>query len=116
MRETVVTLVTAVIAVAVLTAMSLRANRRFRMEPRLPMQWWTDGSVTWTAPRPLALAFMPVVAAVSLVAIATLTIFARPRAGQEHLVIPMNVLVALAFLGVHALHLWLIARTLRRRG
>ena len=39
MIDTAAALVTAVIAVAVLTAMSMRANRRFRTEPRLPMQW-----------------------------------------------------------------------------
>lgn len=105
--------VVALLAVALLTAMSLRANLRFKMERRLPMQWWLDGSVTWTAPRPIALAFTPVLAAVCLAAIAALTTFREPRAGQEHLAIPANIATALAFLGVHAFHLWLIQRTIQ---
>lgn len=107
--------VVTLIAVALLAAMSLRANRRFRMEPRLPMQWSLDGSVTWTAPRQAALAFMPVLAAACLAFITALTAFREPRSGQEHLVLPVHVFAALVFLGVHALHLRLIQRTLQRR-
>jgi hypothetical protein len=99
------------IAVALLTAMSLRANYRFRMERQLPMQWWLDGSVTWTAPRPVALAFMPVLAAVCLAP----TLFLKPNPGQEHLVIPVVVSAALVMLGVHAFHLWLMQRTVQGR-
>jgi hypothetical protein len=47
----------AVLTVAVLVAMSARANRRFKGEARLPMQWSFNGSVNWTAPRFVALAF-----------------------------------------------------------
>jgi hypothetical protein len=105
--------VVALITIALLTAMSLRANLRFKTERRLPMQWWLNGSVTWTAPRHVALAFTPVLAAVCLAAIVALTTFREPRAGQEHLAIPANIVTALAFLGVHAFHLWLVQRTVQ---
>ncbi|WP_299016603.1 hypothetical protein [uncultured Caulobacter sp.] len=98
-----------------LAAMSLRANRPFKGERRLPMQWGLDGSVAWTAPRAVALAFTPVVAAISLAAVAALAIFVKPRAGQEDLVGPAVIAVALVFLGAHALHLWLIQRAVRRK-
>ncbi|MBI1200243.1 MAG: hypothetical protein GC203_20485 [Phenylobacterium sp.] len=106
-----VAVMVAMMTLALLTAMSLRANRRFKEERRLPMQWWLDGSVTWTAPRPVALAFMPVLAAACLAPF----IFLKPKAGQEHLVIPVIMFAALVLLGVHALHLWLMRWTLERR-
>lgn len=101
----------ALIAVALLAAMSLHANRGFKTERRLPMQWWLDGSVTWTAPRPVALAFTPVLAA----AILAPTPFLKPKPGQEDLVIPVMIFAALALVGVHALHLRLMQRTIQRR-
>lgn len=104
----------AVVAVALLAAMSLRASRRFKMEPRLPMQWGLDGSVNWTAPRRVALAFTPVLAAVCLAAIVALTAFLKPRAGQEDLVVPVQFFAALVFIGAHAFHLWLMQRSMRR--
>lgn len=105
--------VIAILAIATLASMSLIANSRFRAERRLPMQWSLNGSVNWTAPRPIALAFTPVLAAICLLVTAALTTFLRPRSGQEGLVIPTNIIVALTFIGVHALHLWLIGRTVR---
>jgi hypothetical protein len=102
----------AILAVGLLTAMSLNANRRFKLERRLPMQWWLNGSVTWTAPRAIALAFTPVLAAICLSAIAALSISLEPRPGQEGLVLPVNILMAATFIGIHALHLFLIERTL----
>ena len=115
MPEALMSAAVALVTIALLAAMSLRANRRFEMEPRLPMQWRLDGSVNWTAPRRLALAFTPVTAAVCLLAIAALTAFVKPRAGQEHLVLPVNLLTALVLLGVHWLHLWLMQRTIQRQ-
>ncbi|USQ94811.1 hypothetical protein [Caulobacter sp. RL271] len=110
MTQAVVAIV-AIVTLGLLTAMSLRANRRFKRERQLPMQWWLDGSVTWTAPRPVALAFMPVLAAVCLAP----ALFLKPKPGQEHLAIPVVILTALVILGVHALHLWLIRGTVQGR-
>lgn len=105
----------AILAIAMLASMSLMANARFRNERRLPMQWSLSGSVNWTAPRPLALAFTPVLAALCLSATAASAVLLQPRPGQEGLVVPALIAVALTLVGVHALHLWLIARTLRSK-
>lgn len=115
MTETVVGLVVWATTMAVLTGMSLYANRRFQAEPRLPMQWWLDGQVTWTAPRTVALAFTPVLAAVCLGAMVALIAFGRTKPGEEHLVVPVNILGGLVFLGIHGLHLWLMRLTIQRQ-
>lgn len=115
MTEIVVGLVVWVITMAVLTGMSLHANRRFQADTRLPMQWWLDGQVTWTAPRTVALAFTPVLAAVCLGAMVALTAIGRTKPGQEHLVVPVNVLGGFVFVGIHVLHLWLMRRTIQRQ-
>ena len=112
MAHLIVAMLIAAAAVALLAAMSLHANARFRGERRLPMQWWLDGSVTWTAPRPVALAFTPVLAALC----ATLLPLANRAAGQKPPEPGEVAIAAVAFIAVHALHLWLIGRTLRRRG
>lgn len=114
MAEAVTALLIMLITLAVLLLMSLRANSRFRNESRLPMQWWIDGSVNWTAPRPLALAFTPVLAGLVLAAAVVSTIFLEPRRGQEHLEVPVIVVLALTFITVHALHLKLMERNLKR--
>jgi hypothetical protein len=104
----------AVLTLAVLVAMSAKANRRFKEEARLPMQWSLNGSVNWTAPRIVALAFSPVLGTACLLWIAAMAAYSQPRAGQEHLGIPVNIIVALIIIGAHAFHLWLIDRTLRK--
>ncbi|MEO7187901.1 MAG: hypothetical protein ABIW58_05795 [Sphingomicrobium sp.] len=95
--------------------MSARANRRFGGEKRLPMQWSLNGSVNWTAPRLVALAFNPVLGTLCLFGFAAMASFSQPRAGQEDLVIPANIFVAVVIIGTHAFHLWLIERTLRNK-
>ncbi len=101
--------------VALLTVMSVRANRRFASQPRLPMQWGMDGSVNWTAPRKIALAFTPVMAAICLSPVAAAAPFLKAKTGQEGLATPGVALCAVAFLAVHALHLWLIQREQKRQ-
>lgn len=106
----------AAITIGVLVLMSVRANQLFKDEDRLPMQWSIDGSVNWTAPRPIALAFTPTLAAIILPATAALTTVLKPRPGQEGLVIPALVVVGFVFIAVHAFHLWLIRSYLGRKG
>ncbi|MEZ0495287.1 hypothetical protein ACAX61_03185 [Sphingomonas sp. IW22] len=106
----------AAFAVVVVGVMSVRANRKFRAERRLPMQWWLDGSVTWTAPRRWALAFMPGLAFVTLSTIAIISVTMSPRPGQEGLAVPGIALFGTTFVAIHALHLWLIGRTISARG
>ena len=106
----------AILAISVLVAMSLRADRALGNYARLPMQWSLAGSVNWTAPRRIALAFTPVLATISLAIIGTLTLMLEPRAGQKGFEIPTMLALGLVFIAVHALHLWLIGKSLRRDG
>ncbi|AMY69349.1 hypothetical protein [Frigidibacter mobilis] len=96
-------LVIATAALALLAALSLAANRRLRHLGRLPMHWGLAGQVTWTAPRPLALALVPILAAIMLLASAL--------SGAPPL---MTALMALALIAAHLAHLWLIRRTALR--
>jgi hypothetical protein len=104
----------AALAICVLGVMSIRANRRFKDEERLPMQRSFDRSVNWTAPRAIALAFTPILAALILSATVALTVFVKPRPGQEGFEVPTMMFIALVFIGAHALHLWLIGNSVRR--
>ena len=106
----------AAFAIVVLVAMSVRADKAYGAHARLPMQWSFAGSVNWTAPRHIALAFTPVLATVSLAATVTLTLMLKPRAGQEGFEVPTILALGLAFVAVHALHLRLIGKSLRRGG
>jgi hypothetical protein len=106
----------AVLAVIALIVMSLRANRRFMQNRRLPMQWSTSGSVNWTAPRLLALAFTPLLAAVVLLGATIATITTTPRPGQEGFEVPVIMVLSLGLVAAHALHLWLIKKMLKAGG
>jgi hypothetical protein len=98
--------------VGILGVASIWADNRFSRHERLPMQWSFGGQVNWTAPRRIALAFTPTIAAVALGG-ATIAILLSgdPRPGQEGVGPPVLLLVGLTFLTVHALHLWLIDRS-----
>lgn len=115
MAQTLAAAIIVLSAVTLLAAMSLRANRRFEGQSRLPMQWGLDGSVNWTAPRKIALAFTPVLAAVCLIPLPVAVAFVKPKGGQEDLVIAVVAFCTIAFLLAHAFHLWLIQRTLQRQ-
>lgn len=106
-----------VIPVGVTTIVSaILANMRFRHELRLPIQWWLDGKVSWTAPRLVALAFIPVLATGMLGIVAVLSQTLPPRAGQEALVWPVMLGSGALSVAIQLLHLGLIARTVRRPG
>ena len=104
----------AVIFGLISSGVEIRANARFQQEDRLPMQWWVDGSVTWSAPRQVALSFIPILATVTLCGLASLLSHTNPRPGQEHLAIPSLFVVALIFLGVQIFHLWMVGKTIGR--
>ena len=97
-----------------LCRLAIRANSRLRREDRLPMQWWLTGDVTWSAPRVLALAFIPALAIGVLAINAALAMNLQPRPGQEGMVLPGLIGTGLLFLVVQRLHFWLIEKTLRR--
>ena len=95
-----------------LVAASIWADRRFRKTERLPMQWSLGGNVNWTAPRRIALAFTPALAAVTLGGVVLLILSSGdPRPSQEGMGPPVLLFLGLMFLAVHALHLWLIDRS-----
>jgi uncharacterized membrane protein YedE/YeeE len=96
--------------------LALRANTRFSGERRLPMQWWLNGDVTWYAPRRVALAFIPTVSIIVLALYVALSRTTKPRAGDEHLVIPAMLFMGFLFLGIQWLHLYLVRKTLLRNG
>jgi hypothetical protein len=75
------------------------ANRRLRTEARLPMQWWLGGEVTWSAPRPIALAFVPSLAVLVFASLTVLSVYTPPRPGQEGMVIPSLFAVGFIILG-----------------
>lgn len=97
-----------------LLAVARWANARFRHEDRLPMQWLLNGEVTWSAPRPVALAFIPALAILMLAGLILLFFNVAPRPGQEHLVLPVFIVIGASFVASQLLHVWLIGRTLRR--
>ena len=96
--------------------LALRANTRFSGERRLPMQWWLNGEVTWYAPRRVALAFIPTVSIIVLALYVALSRTTKPRAGDEHLVIPAMLFMGFLFLAIQWLHLYLVRKTLLRNG
>ena len=106
----------AALALLTLAAMSLCANRKFRQQQRLPMQWSLSGTVNWTAPRPLALAFTPCLAAVIIPSVVITMFVTKPRPGQEGFEVPVVVIMCLILVAAHAFHLWLINRTVRADG
>lgn len=77
---------------------------------RLPMQWSLSGHVIWRAPRAFALAFTPVLAALIMGCTAILPLLVAVRSGQEDHVVPVLLLMAMLFFGIHVLHIRLIAR------
>jgi hypothetical protein len=105
-----------VIFAAILAGLSVWANARFRHHERLPMQWSLTGTVNWTAPRAIALSFVPALGTGLLTFITVLALNVRPRAGQEGMVLPVTMLIGGTFVAVHLFHFWLIDRTLNRNG
>lgn len=102
--------------ILVLAVLALWANNRFRDEARLPMQWWLTGEVTWSAPRPLALAFVPALAVATFAIYALMGVKVPPRVGQEDMVFPAFVGLGTLFVAVQLLHFWLVEKTLSRKG
>lgn len=92
------------------------ANAHFVAEKRLPMQWWLNGELTWSAPHPVALAFIPVISIASLLGFALLLSYTQPGPGQEGMVVPAFIALGAIFLAAQIFHVWMAERTLRREG
>lgn len=98
------------LTVAMLAAASSWASARYPAVARLPMQWSLTGRVIWSAPRAIALSLTPVLAALVMGA-AVLFTAGSPDDGKVAVVF---VVMAASFGFAHALHIWLIDRSLRR--
>ncbi len=100
-----------ILALATLAGLSLRANRRLASRDRLPMQWSLTGKVNWTAPRPVALAFTPVLGLLGLLFMLWLTLTHTP----QHSVGDHATMALLAFgatlIVVHCFHIWLLEKS-----
>lgn len=107
-------LVVSAVFVVILAVLAYRANRRFRSESRLPMQWGITGAVNWSAPRSVALAFLPILGTGVLGFQVLMALNVPARAGQKALVFPVLVGTGVTLVAVQLLHFWLIERTLRR--
>lgn len=106
----------ALLGIAMMAVVAVRANRRFARHDRLPMQFWLDGTPTWTLPRRYAVAFMPAVQGVILLALGAAIAFGPPpRAGQEGLVLPVIVLFPIIMLAIQIFHLWAVERYFRAK-
>ena len=106
--------IVSVISILMVCALAYRADAWFYHEERLPMQWWITGEVTWSAPRRLALAFIPALAIVSLGFVTIMALSVASQAGQEGRVLLATIGMGATLIAVQLLHFWLIARTLRR--
>ncbi len=98
----------------IMSGLAILANTRLRSEDRLPMQWWLDGEVTWSAPRHIALAFTPALALVIFATLSFLSSSMSPRTGQEDMVLPGFIGIGITFVLAQLFHFWLIQKTLRR--
>lgn len=107
-------LVVSAVFVVIIAVLAYRANMRFRSESRLPMQWGITGAVNWSAPRSIALAFIPILATGVLGFQVLMALNVPARSGQEALVFPVLVGTGVTLVAVQLLHFWLIDRTLRR--
>jgi hypothetical protein len=83
---------------------------RFAGRDRVVMQWFFDGTPTWTAPPRVALAFTPVLGTLMCFLTAGLVAFAVPEEERGAAVSAVAV-IGLMFLAIHAAHLWFAARS-----
>lgn len=96
-------LLTGIVGFALIAAIALFTNRRFRDMDRLPMQWGLSGEVNWTAPLPVALAFIPAIHAVLVAALLLSSVHDPARYGAYNVAFLTVVLIA-----VQIFHLWMI--------
>jgi hypothetical protein len=116
-----VLIVSTIFALAMI-GLSIWADAHFRESERLPMQWRLSRSeplsklINWSAPRILALSFTPFLAicVLGLICVGAMTL--TPRPGQEWMLLPALMFIGTTFVAAHALHIWLIDKTLKHDG
>src|SRR3546814_8649231 len=95
----IISIILAIVFAVVMIVLSVRANTRFRKEQKLPMQWMISRSqplsstVIRSAPRVIALGFVPFlgITVLSLFAIGATTL--TPRPGQEGMLLPSLIFI-----------------------
>ena len=75
------------------------------------MQWGLGRRPIWSAPRGIALAITPLLAAFTLTPFSLASLWVEPDEQLEFRLV--LALVSLAYIAVHALHLYLLSRWLR---
>ena len=93
-------------AISVVAVLSVAADRRLRHFTYLPMQWGLNGKPTWSLPRRFALAFIPGLGSVILLALALKT--AATPAGVSTILIAAALMIL-----ADVLHLAIVCRSLR---
>lgn len=106
----------AAVATLLLIGISVRADAMFRDKERLPRQWAWSGEVIGTAPRRIALAFLPAIAMATIWGAVILSLTVQPRAGQEGFVLPNLAVLAFGFVAAHYFYVRLVKRHFQRRG
>ena len=112
---TVFALFLALAFVAVLAAMSWRAARGLPRETWLPMQWGFDGRPIWRAPRDVAFSFTPVLATLTLLPTAMVSLLGPLESADARRYFGVLIVMGLAWIGAHALHLRLVRGWLARQ-
>ncbi len=107
-------LVFVLIFIAALALVALRAEKRFRPLASLPMQWGLSGQVNWSAPRRIALAFIPVLGILVFASLLLADNSRDMRAGRADTGLVPIVATGILLLAIQQLHLSLAGRTLRR--
>jgi hypothetical protein len=106
-------MIIATVSILAMICVSLWANSRFKAHDRLPMQWSLTGKVTWTAPRPFALAFYPSLTVIIVIAMSILSNHLTPRLGQEEEAAYAIPALGILFFVIQCGHLFMTNRTFR---
>ncbi len=93
-------------ALVLVCAIALWADRRFAEVPRIPMQFGLDGTVNWTAPRRLGLAFAPALGAIVLISV----LLARGHGGDAQAVVRQVALTGAVLVAAELFHIVLLVR------
>ncbi|MBW4329884.1 hypothetical protein KY084_03220 [Stakelama sp. CBK3Z-3] len=106
-------IITGIIIIA-MVLVAFAANSMLSNHARIPMQWSLTGKVNWTAPRPFALAFFPVLAILLAIALSVISVYSAPRPGQEQEAVYAIPLVTGLLLVIQCIHLIIARRSLRQ--
>jgi len=110
------TLIVSITFILVMCVLAYHADMQFRSEARLPMQWGFTGEVNWSAPRRVALAFIPVLAVALLSFFPFMSMNVPTKAGQEELIFPILIVMGAALVAAQLSHFWLVKKTIRLKG